>query len=371
MEGLTLADLNLSDDSTDGVFDAFEASKKKAGAPTSQQDVQIEDPTIKKTTVSEEPKTPESVATGKDNQGQDGKTATDTSSNSSSPQKVDNSKLLTSFAAALKSKGVLPSLDLEKNKIESLEDINKAIQAELDGRLDSKQKAISEAMKLGLNVNKTAQQLETIEKLKEIPEEFIIKEDNAGFRLQVIAQDFKNKGYSDERANAMAQRALDAGADTEDAKLALQEIIKFEESAYNKSIKDAQDKEVKELDDIKALINQDSEILPSVKLSPDQQEQLYQQMTTDLGNKENAFIKAQKEDPIGSRVKLEALYMLTDGLKDFSMFGKKQVAAANNSFEDLLRGSSFAENGDAGGNADSNETQFGSLSDLQGMSFDI
>ena len=62
------------------------------------------------------------------------------------------------------------------------------------------------------------------------------------------------------------------------------------------------------------------------------------QITTDLGNKENAFMQAQKADPIGSRIKLEALFFLTKGLSDFSLFGeqKTQTKIANN-IENLLR----------------------------------
>jgi len=366
MEGLELSmdDLGITDDNG-AIFDAFKASKTDKKAT---DNVDIADPSKQKNNSSEDIKTPESVAT-KDDQGQDGKTTDESSSNSSSPQKVDSSKLYTSLAAKLKQEGVLPSLDLSKTEIKSLEDINKAMTAELEGRLDSKQKAISEAMKLGLDVNKTSQQLDTISKLKEIPEEFLAQDGNDQFRLQVIAQDFKNRGIDANRANEMAQRAIDAGAGVSDARLALQEIIKFEESAYNQSVKDAQDKELKELDDIKSQVFKDEEILPGVKLTDDQKELIYSQMTTDLGNKENAFMRAQKQDPMGSRVKLEALYHLTDGLKDFSMFGKKMVKKQNDSFEDLLRGSSFATEGDGGSSADQSNS-YGDLGDLKDIIFE-
>lgn len=375
MEGLELSleDLGVSD-SNDGIFDAFKASKEQPRAADGKftNEPNIKDPTIQNTTGGEDSiKSPESVATKDDtkNQGQDGKTVEDTSSNSSSPQKVDNAKLFTSLAAKLKSDGVLPSLDLEKTKIESMEDINKAMTAELEGRLDSKQKAISEAMKLGLNVNKTAQQLDTISKLKEIPPEFLSQDGNDNFRLQVIAQDFKNKGIDEARANEMAQRAIDAGAGVQDAQVALNEIIKYEESAYDTSVKEAQDKELAEMSDIKSFVYKDEEILPGIKLSDGQKELIYSQMTTDLGNKENAFMRAQKQDPMGSRVKLEALYHLTDGLKDFTMFGKQAVKQNNDSFENLLRGSSFATEGDAGSGTDQSNS-YGSLNDLQGLTFE-
>lgn len=372
MEGLE--ELNLSDltfDEGNEVFDVFKSkdTKPRAADGTFTKDVDIKDPT-QKTTVSEDKVIPgpESVA-NKDNQGQDGKTVDTTSSNSSSPQNGNNEQLFSSLAAQLKSKGVLPSLDLENNSIKSLDDINAAISAEITGRLDEKQKAIEKAMSLGLDPKETAQQLQTINSLKKISPEFLGKPENDTFRKDVMIQDFVNKGYSRERADTMAQRSIDDGTGVEDATFALNQIISKEETSYNSKIESAEAKDKKDINDIKDLINKEGEILPGIVLDSQQKEAIYNQITTDLGNKENAFIRAQKQDPIGSRIKLETLFHLTKGLTDFTAFGKSQVQDVNKNFEKLLQGSSFAEEGRAGSNEGGDDSSF-TLKDLKGFEFE-
>lgn len=362
MEGLE--ELNLSDlkfDEENDVFDVFKQKDKGDGTTPN-----IKDPN--KTTDSEDIKSPESVASEQTSQGKDGKTADD-SSNSSSPQTGNNEKLFSSLAAQLKSKGVLPNLDLDKTGIKSLDDINAAIKAEVSGRLSNKQQAIEKAMSLGLNPNETAEQLETIGKLKSISPDWVAKPENDKFRKDVMIQDFVNKGYDRARADVMAQRSLDAGTGVEDATFALEKIIEKEEASYNDKINSAEKKEQKDITDIKSLIDKDAEILPGVKLDSQQKEAIYTQITTDLGNKENAFIRAQKEDPIGSRIKLETLFHLTKGLTDFTIFSQAKVNENNKQFEQLLQGSSFADEGRTEGDGAGDDDNF-TLEDLKGFKFE-
>lgn len=360
-EGLQLSDLKFDES---GQFDVF---KNKEGGTNQIPNIKKPGDEQNKTTdgegkVIEKPNS-ESVANGKElNQGKDGKTTE--GSNSSSPQPNANEKLFASLAAGLKSKGVLPNLDLEKANIKSLEDINKAIQAEVTGRLGDKQIAIAKAMELGLDTGAISEQLDTISKLKSIPPDFINKEGNDDWRKSVIAQDFLNKGIEKTRADVMAQRAIDAGTGAEDATVALEAIIQREEDSYEGKIKDAQDAEKKDVDDIKAFINKDEEILPGIKLDSQQIEEIYNKITTDLGNKENAFIQAQKKDPIGSRIKLETLFHLTKGLTDFSIFSQSGAKKANDNFEQLLQGSSFSEESGGGSGFESGNDENFTLKDL-------
>jgi hypothetical protein len=359
-EGLQLSDLKFDDN---GVFDAFEAGKKEEGGAAAPD---IKNPGEQQNNDSDGKVIPkpgqESVASDKDNQGKDGKTAD--GGNSSSPQQTANDKLFASLAAELKTKGVLPNLDLENNSIKSLDDIRQAISAEITGGLNDKQKAISKAMDLGLDTESVSQQLDTISKLKAIPPDFLNKEGNDSWRKDVIVQDFVNKGIDKVRADVMAQASIDAGTGIQDATTALADIIKREETSYDNKIQTAQGKEDKNASDIKAYINKDQEILPGVKLNSQEIEEIHQKITTDLGNKENAFIQAQKKDPIASRIKLEVLFHLTKGLTDFSRFSQAGEKAANTSFENLLRGSSFGEDGNGTGGVSGGDDDSFSLKDL-------
>jgi hypothetical protein len=167
----------------------------------------------------------------------------------------------------------------------------------------------------------------------------------------------------------MAQRSIDAGTDIEDAEFALESLIKSEESSLEKIINDAKDGEKKSLGDIKDYIAKTSEVIPGIELTDSQKDELYNQITTDLGNKDNAFMVAQKSDPIGSRIKLEALFYLTGGLKDFSVFGQKAESKITNNIENLLRGANFTQEGSVDTNVSDGNSNF-KLADLKDLTIE-
>ena len=368
MDELKLEDLVF--DSGAEVFDAFKSTKPTDGAKPA--DVVIADPTTQKEIKpsGEETKSPESVATKEENKDTDtiGKApeVKDAGGDTSSPN--DTEKLYSSLAAEFKAKGVLPGLDLENTQIKSMDDIEKAITAEVESRLDTRQKSIAEAISAGVPANEANEQLAMITRLKEIPETFIADENNAAFRLNLMTQDFINKGYEKDRAGIMAQRSIDAGTDVEDANFALKAIIKHEDESYNSLIDNARATEEKNISGIKDYISKEDFKVGDIKLSHVQKDELYKQMTTDLGNKENAFMQAQKEDPMGSRVKLEAIFYLTKGFKDWSAFSKASETKASNGIESLLRGHSFTEDGKVQTETKDSQSSF-SLKDLEGLEF--
>ena len=78
-------------------------------------------------------------------------------------------------------------------------------------------------------------------------------------------------------------------------------------------------------------------------------------------------MQAQKADPIGSRIKLEALFFLTKGLSDFSLFGEQKTQTKiTNNIENLLRGAKFTEEGKIDTNVSDNNSNF-KLSDLKDL----
>jgi len=288
----------------------------------------------------------ESVATGKDdNQVQAGKTADGKEgSDSSSPTLNETEQLYSNLAAQFKAKGVLPELD-DVTKIKSLEDLNNAIQGRIDNGLTARQKAIEDAQKTGIPVGEVAQKVDTIDRLKGVSPEFISSDESLEFRRTAIAQDFLLKGYSEKRANEMTQRSIDAGTDIEDAEFAVASIIKFEEESLSSIIDNAKKEEQSKLDDVKKYIANTQEVVPGVVLTDTQKDELYNRITTDLGDRDNAFMRAQKADPIGSRIRIETVAYLTKDFTDFSIFGAKNESKITNNIENLIRGASFTESG--------------------------
>lgn len=298
------------------------------------------------------------------NQVQAGKTADGKEgSDSSSPKLNETEQLYSNLAAEFKAKGVLPELE-DITAIRSLDDLNAAIKKQVDSQLTDRQRQIEEAKNVGAPVTEVAQKVQTIDKLKAVTPEFIKDDKNVEFRRTAIAQDFIDKGYGEDRAKALAQRSIDAGTDIEDAEFAVNSIIKSEESSLQKIIDDAKQKEKDSLTDIKSYIATTPEVLPGIVLNDSQKDELYNQITTDLGNKENAFMRHQKADPVGSRIKLEAFFFLTKGLTDFSVFGQRTESKITNNIENLLRGANFTEEGKIDTNVPDDNSNF-KLADLK------
>lgn len=300
------------------------------------------------------------------NQVQAGKTADgkEGNSDSSSPKLNETEQLYSNLAAEFKAKGVLPELDIKT--IKSLKDIEDAIKNQIDSQLTDRQKLIEDAKNSGAPITEVAEKVNTIDKLKAVTPEYIKDDNNVKFRVTAITQDFIDKGYSEERAGAMAQRSVDAGTDIEDAEFAVASIIKAEEESLQGIIDSAKQKEQDSLTGIKSYIATTPEVLPGIVLNDSQKDELYNQITTDLGNKENAFMQAQKADPIGSRIKLEAFFFLTKGLSDFSVFGEKTETKITNNIENLLRGANFTEEGKIDTNVPDENSNF-KLSDLKDL----
>ncbi|MGK0464777.1 hypothetical protein [Clostridium sp.] len=297
------------------------------------------------------------------NQVQAGETSKDgDGSDSSSPKLNETEQLYSNLAAEFKAKGVLPELDI--TKIKSLEDIEEAIKKQVESGLTDRQKYLEEAQKSGASVTDVSEKMNTIEKLKEVSPEYIQDETNGDFRSTAITQDFMQKGYTEERAREMAQRSVDNGTDIEDAQFALKALIEAEETSLQGLMTDAKGKEDKSLSDIKSYIATTPEVVPGVTLTDSQKDELYSQITSDLGNKENAFMQAQKADPVGSRIKLEALFYLTKGLTDFNVFGNKQESKISTDLENLIRGAKFTSEGSVETNTEDSQSNF-KLSDLK------
>lgn len=373
MEGLNLEDLNFDEDSIqlfDEPLEDLDKSISDAKSSEEKDTTSDDDDSAKENntdgdgqaTADQEIVADQSKDT---NQVQAGKKPTQNGdgSNSSSPQLNETEQLYSNLAAEFKAKGVLPELDIEK--IKSLKDIEDAIQNQINNGLTERQKFIEDAQRSGAPVSEVSEKAETIDKLKRVTPEFLNDERNLQFRMTAIVQDFMQKGYSEERATSMAQRSVDSGTDIEDAQFALNDLIKAEEAALKGLIDGAKNQEQDSLNNIKSYIADTPEVIPGISLTNSQKDELYNQMTTSVSDdRDNAFMAAQKVDPVGSRIKLEALFYLTKGLTDFSVFGAKQETKITNDLENLIRGAKFTGSGSVDTNSVDKNSNF-TLTDLK------
>lgn len=186
-----------------------------------------------------EDKAPESVGSGKDNEGKED-TAPDNDADGTSPN-----NFYSSIANACAVDGIFPNLDDETiKKAVDAESFSNLIEAEINARFDEKQKRISQALENGVEPNDIKKYESTLNYINTITDAAIAEESEKGeqLRYNLIYQDFINKGMTPDKAKKFADRTVDAGTDVEDAKEALLSNKEFFTGAYNKMLQDAQQK---------------------------------------------------------------------------------------------------------------------------------
>ena len=289
-------------------------------------------------TASEGKKSPESVAS------EEGKGGAPTA-DSSSP--TGNDKLpgiISSLATHFHEKGVLPSLNLEEKKINSIEDLQEAINAEIKNGLEENVRMYKEAMEKGVpqdaytDYERQKQILESIEPGR------LENNNEAELRFGIIAQDFINRGYSQDEARKFAKRSVDLGEDVADSKNALGRLKEHNEKSYNEYIEKAAKEEQDSIDKVKSFVNNSEEFMKGVKLTKAVKDGLIKQMTTPVERDENgklvsAYGKALKEDPLKVRTMTEYLFFITDGFKDFSKMTNVIESKTGRDIEEMLRNS--------------------------------
>lgn len=303
-----------------------------------------------------EDKDPEKV--GADEGGED----TDNSGKSSTQPNA-----YSSFAKYLADEGILASFDLEKDTVQSADDLKKLIGEQIKesefSDLTEEQKQYLKAIRTGLNPQQVAQQQSVLQELKSVTPEII--ESDQELRKKLIAADFQSKGLTAEKAEKLATRSIDIGEDIEDAKEALQSLTQAEEEKFQSEIaqkeeqqKNALKKQTEDLETFKKFLHDSKEIIPGVKINNKVAEAVIKQALDPIAKLENgtpvnAVYKARMDDPIGFEAKLNYLFYMTKGFSDFTKIATSQKSKASKELDDFVKGNTFSPKAsDMGGNLD-------------------
>lgn len=192
---------------------------------------------------------PESVGSGKDNQEEEEDTQSEKDKGTS-----PKTNFYSSIASALKEEGIFPDLDDDTlNGIKTPEDFAEAVEKTVQARLDERQKRIDAALQADVEPDEVRRYEQTLANLDAIKEEYITDETEKGERLRknLIYQDFRNRGYSEARANREVEKSFNAGTDIEDAKEALESNREYFSNQYQDLIKEAQEEAKEEQRKIK------------------------------------------------------------------------------------------------------------------------
>lgn len=282
-----------------------------------------------------EDKAPESVGSGKDNEGKEG-TAPDNDADGTSPN-----NFYSSIANACAVDGIFPNLDDETiKKAVDAESFSNLIEAEINARFDEKQKRISQALENGVEPNDIKKYESTLNYINTITDAAIAEESEKGeqLRYNLIYQDFINKGMTPDKAKKFADRTVDAGTDVEDAKEALLSNKEFFSNAYNKMLQDAQQKadeekaeREKNAKELEKSLMKDKQLFGDMEISNDIRKKAFDSVSKpvykdpETGDYMTAIQKYESEHRADFLKYTGLIFAMTNGFKDFDSFAKGKV----------------------------------------------
>ena len=282
-----------------------------------------------------EDKAPESVGSGKDNEGKED-TAPDNDADGTSPN-----NFYSSIANACAVDGIFPNLDDETiKKAVDAESFSNLIEAEINARFDEKQKRISQALENGVEPNDIKKYESTLSYINTITDAAIAEESEKGeqLRYNLIYQDFINKGMPSDKAKKFADRTVDAGTDVEDAKEALLSNKEFFSNAYNKMLQDAQQKadeekaeREKNAKELEKTLMKDKQLFGDMEISNDIRKKAFDSVSKpvykdpETGDYMTAIQKYESEHRAEFLKYTGLIFAMTNGFKDFDSFAKGKV----------------------------------------------
>lgn len=282
-----------------------------------------------------EDKAPESVGSGKDNEGRED-TAPDNDADGTSPN-----NFYSSIANACAVDGIFPNLDDETiKKAVDAESFSNLIEAEINARFDEKQKRISQALENGVEPTDIKKYESTLNYINTITDAAIAEESEKGeqLRYNLIYQDFINKGMTPDKAKKFADRTVDAGTDVEDAKEALLSNKEFFSNAYNKILQDAQQKadedkaeREKNAKELERTLMKDKQLFGDMEISNDIRKKAFDSVSKpvykdpETGDYMTAIQKYESEHRAEFLKYTGLIFAMTNGFKDFDSFAKGKV----------------------------------------------
>ena len=282
-----------------------------------------------------EDKAPESVGSGKDNEGKED-TAPDNDADGTSPN-----NFYSSIANACAVDGIFPNLDDETiKKAVDAESFSNLIEAEINARFDEKQKRISQALENGVEPTDIKKYESTLNYINTITDAAIAEESEKGeqLRYNLIYQDFINKGMTPDKAKKFADRTVDAGTDVEDAKEALLSNKEFFSNAYNKMLQDAQQKadeekaeREKNAKELEKTLMKDKQLFGDMEISNDIRKKAFDSVSKpvykdpETGDYMTAIQKYESEHRAEFLKYTGLIFAMTNGFKDFDSFAKGKV----------------------------------------------
>lgn len=267
--------------------------------------------------------------------------------------------LYKSLVNVLAEEGVLTEV-AEDKEIKSVNDVIDLIKGEISRQefadLNDLQREAVEAYRAGIPVEKFNKQKEIEFQLEGITDEVIAEDEN--LRKQLIFQEFKLKGFSDDKAQKLTERSFNADEDIEDAKSALQSLKTNLKERFNEEKEALEQEKLAKIEreknqqkTIKEKVFKTDEIIKGYKINEGLKKKIYSEIynPTNInphnGKRENNLMKYQRENPEEFMHKLYYLFTVTKGFEDFEYFQNKEKTKGVRDLEDALKRSSHVRGG--------------------------
>lgn len=264
-----------------------------------------------------------------------------------------SSNLYSSLATVVYEQGLLPSLDIEKTKIETIDDFVNAFKVEQENQAQLK----LEEYLANIDINQIAQSKKAIDNYSKINVESL-KED-LNLAKQIIQQDYLNQGLDESKTNRMLKRLIDLGDDAilEDAVESLESLkqfetkkIELEKESYKQRLENEKLEQVKLEEQLKKSIYESKGLINGFKPTKAIQDKVYKSITEIVGKSpdgtfENKFMRERRENPIEFETRMYHFYELTNGFKDFSKIATSSKSNAVKDLEAIARKTRTIDNG--------------------------
>ena len=264
-----------------------------------------------------------------------------------------SSTLYSSLAAVIHEQGLLPSLDINSEKIETIEDFVNAFKREQEAQATIK---LDEYI-ANIDVNQIAQSKQTIADLNTI-DDTVLRED-LELAKQLIYDDYLNQGLDEKKATRLLTRLIDLGEDAilEDAQESLVSLKEFEarkieqeKISYSKRVEESKVEQAKVEAQLKETIYNSKEVLKGFTPTKALQDQVYKSITDIIGKSpdgvfENKFMRERRENPVEFETRMYYLYELTNGFKDYSKLATSAKSTAIKDLEKIARKTKIQDNG--------------------------
>ncbi len=252
--------------------------------------------------------------------------------------------LYSSVAKVLKDSGVYPNItDEDLDSIKSAEDMVKMFAKQKELEMDETTKRVNDALSYGMQPKEIQQYESTLRYLNSITNEMLEAEDEKGddLRKRILYQDYKNRGYSDEKATRVLKRIFDSGQDIEDAKDALQSNLDYFTDKYNDTVKTYKEKQQekinlrnKEIADLNKSIMDNPKIFDDIEVDNNTRKKIIDNISKptfkdkDTGEYYTALEQFERENHNDFMKYVGFFFTITDGFKSLNKIVNQKVSKA-------------------------------------------